>query len=296
MKKHRLIMHILELVILISSLMESQQSEKDFIKLLPETPTIDKQLHKIRKLEEPQIKDQYTCTVNKVGGTLKTENNVFTFDLYDNNFTKNMEPSFTFSFIYFLIKNFTQDLELIQATLEGNALTSGDLTVEYDNITAGDVYFDKDEDTGEYLLNMELTDNNYGYKIGKLSDYTVLKGILGSVNIDDVVEIECQIPRIIYKLRINNCIDMKKPKFGVYVENIEKFIDLKSNDKCVWEGEIPVQNNTIYFKTIHYQSLTSEKFGVERNYSLDDLRNGIENDKCTLKNESSTFILNCTFQ
>ena len=103
--------------------MESQQSEKDFIKLLPETSTIDKQLHKIRKLEEPQIKDQYTCTVNKVGGTLKTENNVFTFDLYDNNFTKNMEPSFTFSFIYFLIKNFTQDLELIQATLEGNALT-----------------------------------------------------------------------------------------------------------------------------------------------------------------------------
>lgn len=41
MKKHRLIMHILELVILISSLMESQQSEKDFIKLLPETPTIE---------------------------------------------------------------------------------------------------------------------------------------------------------------------------------------------------------------------------------------------------------------
>lgn len=72
-----------------------------------------------------------------------------------------------------LFKNFTQDLELIQATLEGNALTSGDLTIEYDNITAGDVYFDKDEDTGEYLLNMELTESNYGYKIGKLSDYTV---------------------------------------------------------------------------------------------------------------------------
>ena len=176
MKKHYLILAILDLMILISSPMASQSREKDLLGLFPETPSINKQFARIRKLEEesPTVKNQYVCTVDKVADVEKSEDNTFTFDLYDNNYTVDFKTTYSFNFSYYLITKFSEPLELIQTTLDGNSFEN--LTLgKYDNITAGEIYFDRNDETLVNLLNIELDQYNFGYKIGKIVELIKLE-------------------------------------------------------------------------------------------------------------------------
>ena len=301
MKKHYLILAILDLMILISSPMASQSREKDLLGLFPETPSINKQFARIRKLEEesPTVKNQYVCTVDKVADVEKSEDNTFTFDLYDNNYTVDFKTTYSFNFSYYLITKFSEPLELIQTKLDPNSFEN--LTLgKYDNITAGEIYFDKNTKTGTNLLNIELDQYNFGYKIGKIVELEKLKQILGNITNRNTVTMVCTVPKYTLDLIINYCIYMRNPHLGVYLKNARKFIDLKSDDnRCIWQNNMELKDDVLHFKVMTYRNTVSEKFRNVRKYNLSELQPGETKESCTFKkDELNGFnsILNCTFE
>ena len=304
MKKHYLILVILDLMISISSPMASQSREKDLLGLFPETSSINKQFARIRKLEEegPTVKGQYVCTVDKVGNVEKSEDNTFTFDLYDNNYTVDFKTTYSFNFSYYYITKFSKPLELIQTKLDPNSFEN--LTLgKYDNITAGEIYFDRNSETTVNLLNIELVEYNFGYKIGKIQELDKLRQILGNINNTNTLSMVCvlpEIPKPKLDLILNYCIHMKNPHLGVYLKNAKKFIDLKSDDnRCIWQNNIELEDDILHFKVLTYRNTVSEKFRNIRNYNLSEFKTGETKESCTFKkDESDEFhsTLNCTFE
>ena len=218
-------------------------------------------------------------------------------DLYDNIYTKNlvdMETGFQKAFDYAKFDD--------QLLLYIRVDYTGELTGELEYIEAGDIYLEYDDSFNKrFYLSMQLAGACNAYKIGKLTGHNVLREIIDGLQDDQKVNIECSVPEIpntieLIELRINNCIDMEDSNIGVYLENIGKFINLINDNDCIWKTDLPVQNNMINFKTIHYKSATSDKFPVERNYNVSELNLGESKDNCTLTKEEGKFILNCTFE
>ena len=244
-------------------------------------------------LEEPKIKIHYSCKAE----IPEIESYTFTLDLYDNIYTKNlvdMETGFQKAFDYSKFDG--------QLLLYIRVDYTGELTGELEYIEAGDIYLEYDDSFNKrFYLSMQLAGACNAYKIGKLTGHNVLREIIDGLQDYQKVNIECSVPEIpntieLIELRINNCIDMEDSNIGVYLENIGKFINLINDNDCIWKTDLPVQNNMINFKTIHYKSTTSDKFPVERNYNVSELNLGESKDNCTLTKEEGKFILNCTFE
>ena len=175
--------------------------------------------------------------------------NTFTFDLYDNTYSKDFKKNISLEFSYNLITKFSKQGRNIKK---------------------------------KFLRRLQSHD-----ELLDVGELPVLPGI----NNNPAPAVE----KNIIELIINSCIDMEKPNLGVYLKNIKKFIDLKTEDKCTWKGIIDVQNNTFQFKTISYKSITSDTFPIVRKYNLSQLTSGVTYDNCTLIKEDSKSIFNCTF-
>ena len=150
------------------------------------------------------------------------------------------------------------------------------------------------------MLNIELDQYNFGYKIGKIVELEKLKQILGNITNRNTVTMVCTVPKYTLDLIINYCIYMRNPHLGVYLKNARKFIDLKSDDnRCIWQNNMELKDDVLHFKVMTYRNTVSEKFRNVRKYNLSELQPGETKESCTFnKDVSNGFnsILNCTFE
>lgn len=240
-------------------------------------------------LEEIE-KDNYFIKVIKMNNATLPEEKTFDFTLLDNNFTDFFLTMLTkeqeLYMDHFLIKEFTEPLQIIQTSLTENVSTIAAVN-EYKNISAGDIYYDYDEETGETLLNIELTDNNLGYPVGKLKNFSQFAETIASLNdvssLSIIIDGEKKI-----KLGINYCfnVDLDDFNFGVYFN--ERFVTLDNYENCWWKYAMPNGKDnadSFSFQTLLFREYFSEKNKTIRNYYVNDFSQEYEdfNDGCKCK-------------
>ena len=92
---------------------------------------------------------------------------------------------------HFLIEEFSEPLLIIQTCLKDKDqdISKSINFKVYKTILAGNIYIDYDEEKKDTLLNIELTDNNFGNPIwkitifGKLTEMITSKGNVSIINI-----------------------------------------------------------------------------------------------------------------
>ena len=65
---------------------------------------VDERTPKMRKLEEPAVKEQNSCTVTKEAEVKVSGVNAFTFDLYDNTYSEDFKKNISLEI--FLLFNY----------------------------------------------------------------------------------------------------------------------------------------------------------------------------------------------
>lgn len=97
------------------------------------------------------------------------------------------------------------------------------------------------------------------------------------------------------ELKIENCIDPEEDykiyEMGIIINN--EFYDLEHDKNCSWKKRIEKKGEILSFKTLLFNSVTSNKRPLCKTFNLTQLVESGEINECSFRTENSTLFLNC---